>query len=83
MTSSVDLKKQDLTEALSDLLGTKSADSIEAKTEDDTVFLSESDVEGVVLQRDSTAVPAISHRDRRTDERSISLSRSFLEVEKE
>ena len=51
-----------LAETLPNLFGAKGAYSIEPETKDEPVFFSESHIEGVVLGRDSAAVPAIPER---------------------
>lgn len=52
-----------LPEPLANLLCPEGAYSVEPETEDQAVFFSESYIEGVVLDGESAAVPAIAERD--------------------
>ena len=49
-----------LPQPLSELFGAERADAVEAKTEDDPVFVSDSDVECVELDRERTAIVRIA-----------------------
>ena len=53
-------EKRSLAEALPDLLGSKSTNSIEPETEYQPVFLSQSDVESVILGGDGAAIPTVT-----------------------
>jgi len=70
-------------EPLSDLFRSEGADAVELEAEDDAVFFSQADIKGVVLHGDGAAVPTVTNRDRRTDQRSIALARTRLEIEEE
>ena len=49
-----------LAEPLPDLLGAKGTNSIETETKNQAVFLSQSDVESVVLGGNSAAIPTVT-----------------------
>ena len=51
-------------EPLSDLFRSEGADAVELEAEDDAVFLSQTDVKGVVLRGDGAAVPTVTNGDR-------------------
>lgn len=57
------------TQALSDLLRSKGADSVEAKTKDKAIFVALSNIERVILNSDSTAIISVAKRRRRADQR--------------
>src|SRR5512132_2261566 len=67
---------------LPDLFGSKGADAIQAKAENQSIFLPHADVEGVILRRYRAAVPTVAHCHSRTHERAM-ISRMHLEVEEE
>ena len=66
-----------------DLFGAKGAYSVEPESKNQAVFLSNSNVEGVVLYRDSAAIPAVAQGHGRADEGFISLPRATLKIEEE
>ena len=45
---------------LTDLLGAKCADPVQAKREDDSIFIAQAHVEGEVLGRDHAAFPGVA-----------------------
>ena len=53
-----------LPKLLSNLLSSEGPDAIEAEAEHHAVFLSDADVEGVVLGSHCAAVPTVAERDR-------------------
>ncbi len=73
----------DLVEALPDLLSAEGADAVEPEAEHQAVFLSDADIEGVVLRRHRAAIPGIPQGNRRTDEGTAVRARSLLKVEEE
>ncbi len=56
-----------LPETLSNFFGTKGADSVQPEAEDYPVFLSNANVESVILCCDRTAIPTVADRDRGTN----------------
>ncbi len=56
----VGLLPHDSLHPLPDLLGTKRADPVQAKREDDSIFISQAHVEGEVLGRDHAALPGVA-----------------------
>jgi hypothetical protein len=72
-----------LPEPLPNLFGAETTDSIKTKTKHETVFLPNSNVESVVLRGDGAAIPTVTNRSCRTDQRTIPLPWPGLKVEKE
>ena len=70
-------------EVLPDLFSTEGADAIEPKTKYQAVFLSDANVERVVLRGHRAAIPGIAQRHGRADEGSTIGSRSILKIEEE
>src|SRR5215813_11570368 len=68
---------------LAKLLSTKSANTIQAERKGKTIFLAQADVETGKLGSHRTTVPTVSYRCSRSDQRAITSSRAFLEVEEE
>ena len=65
------------------MFGAKRADAIEPEPKNQAVFLSSSNIEGVVLYGDGAAVPTVAQGHGGADQGFISLSRASLKIEKE
>lgn len=50
-----------VTDPLTNLLCAEGPDAVQAKGEDDAIFVAKADVEGKVLRRDHAALPGIAH----------------------
>ena len=72
-----------LSKLLSDLFSAEGANAVEAEAEHHAVFLSDTDVESVVLGSHCAAVPTVAERDGRTNQSAIAASLPRLKVEKE
>src|SRR5215210_7176045 len=72
-----------LGETLADLLCAEGADAVEAEAEDGSVFVTQTDVEVVVLNGDGATVPGVAQGENRADERRASFGRPILKIEEE
>ena len=68
---------------LPELFCAKSADTIEAETEEEPILVSQAHVERVVLGRNGATVPGISQGHCRTNQRTAAAARTCLKVEEE
>ena len=71
-----------LAEVLTDLFGTKRADAIESERKDYAILFSQAHIEGVVLDRYSTAIPTITKRHCRADQ-CVCVVGTTLKIEEE
>jgi len=62
---------RDLWEALPNLLCSKGADAVQTESEDKTVFVSQTHIEGRLLRRNRATLPGIADSRGRTNEGSI------------
>ena len=72
-----------LSKALPNLLRPEGADAVQAKCKDYAVFVAQPHIEGVILHGDGAALPRVTERRSRADERSISRKGMLLKIKKE
>ena len=69
---------------LANLLGPKCADAVQAKREDDAVFIAQANVESEYLSGDHAALPGVAEGRRGADERAVAAGKwMFLKIEEE
>ena len=72
-----------LSESLPDFFSSKRANAVQAKREDNAVFVAQPNVECVVLYRNRAALPRVAQGRGRTDERAIAGEWMLLKIEEQ
>ena len=70
-------------EALADLFGAEAADSVQTEAEHEAVLFAQADVEGRELRRQCAAIPTVSQRERRTNQRTVTTAGTLLKADAE
>jgi len=77
------LRNLKLFELLADLFRSKCANAVETKTKHHPILFSETNVEGGELGGHCTTIPRMSQRDSRTNQGTVTPTRSLLKIEEE